>query len=652
MDIIQKTSNYLKSLTAETISNAKSGHSGTALGASTLLLSLFHEHLIFNPKDPMFLNRDRFVLSAGHASGLYYTLLHMFGYDVSMNDLKQFRTYGSKTPGHPELGVVPGCETSTGPLGQGVANAVGLAIGETIMESRFNTKTHPLFNNYTYCFAGDGCLMEGVAMEACAIAGTLNLNKLILLYDNNNITIEGSRNIASTENIALKFKAMGWDTIEAVNGNNYTDVAKAIAKAKKNSHPTIIIFKTIIGLGTKKQGLAASHAMPLSPEDLKEFKDSLGVSESFFVPQDVYNYCNETVSRNMKIYESWKNMLEDYKQKFPDKFKELHQFFTNKKINYQSILNELEKQGEMAGRNASHFCLNKIAAALSNFVGGTADLAPSTLAFIENGGDYSAANRLGKNFHYGIREHAMGSISNGLALYSNFYVFDSTFLSFSNYMQPAIRMRAMMNIPVVSVFTHDSVDIGQDGPTHQPIEQLGTLRQTIGLNVVRPATNAELVFGYKLFVESKSPTALVVSKSKLPKFEASTLENAEHGAYVIFETKTKPTIEIFATGVDTALAVSVAKELEEYGARVISMPCEKIFDSSDKAYKNKVLLKNAALKVAIEASNDPIWFKYIGTDGLLISVDDYQKSGSGKEVYEKAGFNVKDILKKIKSKLK
>lgn len=652
MDIISKTTNYLKSLTAETISNAKSGHTGTAIGASSILLSLYHDHLIFNPNDTGFLNRDRFVLSAGHASGLLYSLNHMFGYDISMDDLKHFRTYGSKTPGHPEINVDSGIETTTGPLGQGVANAVGFAIAESMMEQYFNTKTHKIIDNHTYCFAGDGCLMEGVALEACALAGTLNLNKLILLYDNNDITIEGKRQLASTENVPLKFKAMGWDVIEVSNGNNYFDCSKAILKAKKNSHPTIIIFKTIIGIGTKKQGQAGSHAYPLSSEDLAEFKSSLGVGESFYLPKDVLEFCNQSIVKNTKIYQDWKLMLEDYKACYPEKFKQLQAFFKPAKLNYNMLLKELNKQPDLAGRKMSHICLNFLAKHLSNLVGGTADLAPSILAFIEDGGDFSATNRYGRNLHYGIREHAMGSISNGIALYSNFYVFDGTFLSFSNYMQPALRMRSMMNIPVLSIFTHDSLTVGQDGPTHQPIEQLGTLRQTIGLNVVRPATNAEMVFAFKLFVESKMPTAVAVSKSKLKNFESSTLEKAEHGAYVIFETKTKPTIEIFSSGSDVELAVQVASELETIGARVISMPCEKIYSCSDKAYKNSVRLKNPRLKVAIESSNDPIWWKYVGEDGLIVSVDDYQKSGDGTEVYQKAGFNKSNVLKLIKNKLK
>ena len=640
MDIVEKSLNYLKSLTAETISNAKSGHTGSALGASTMMLALFHDHLKFDATNPDWPNRDRLVLSAGHTSAMYYSLLHMFGYDVSMDDLKNFRKYASKTPGHPEVHFVPGVETTTGPLGQGIANAVGFAIGEEKMRQlEPNAISH-----HTFCYTGDGCLMEGVGMEACSIAGTLKLNKLILLYDDNNITIDGKRTLANAEDIKAKFEAMNWNTIEVKNGHDYNACSKAIAKAKKSDKPTIVIFKTIIGIGTNAQGTEKAHANPLSTEELQKFKASLGVFESFFIPEDVYAFCRQTTLKNKQLAENWASSL-------TKSITDLKRFALNLKFDFNKVVNELNKTPEMAGRDASSIVLNMLSENFY-FFGGTADVGPSTKAVIKNSQDFSASNRMGRNIHFGIREHAMGSICNALALYAGFYVFDSTFLAFSNYMLPALKMRAMMNSPVLSIFTHDSVDIGEDGPTHQPIEQIGQLRSIINLDVIRPATYSEIVWAYKHFVENRKPVALILSKSKLSNTTSSTIENAEKGAYVIFETKTKPQIEIFATGKEVWLAIEVAKELEQVGARVVSVPCESIFASQDKAYKSKVLLKSPKLKVVVEASNDNVWHKYLGEDDLLVNVTNYQHSGKGSEVYEKAGFTKNNILKLIEKKLK
>ena len=652
MDIIQKTNNYLKSLTAETISNAKSGHTGSAVSASTMLLALFHDHLKFNPSKNDYLNRDRFVLSAGHTSALLYSLLHMFGYDISMEDLKNFRKCGSKTPGHPEYNVVPGAETTTGPLGQGIANAVGMALAESIFESTFSDKKTQLFDNYTYCYTGDGCLMEGVGAEACSLAGTWGLNKLILLYDDNNITIDGERTIANSENASMKFEAMGWNVIEVKNGHDYAACTKAIAKAKKSSDkPTAIIFKTIIGIGTSKEGTCGCHAFPLPAEELVSFKASLGAPESFFVPEDVYAFCKEAIAKNQKQYEDWKLLVESLKKSNPDKIKLLKSYMVGKPANYEKIVKELLAQPDLAGRDISHFVLNKLAPNFPGLIGGTADVAPSTKAFVKAETYYSKENKSGKNLHFGIREHSMGAICNGIALYLQTPAYDSTFMAFSNYMIPPIRMRSMMDIPVLSVFTHDSIDIGEDGPTHQPIEQIGTLRQIIGLSTFRPATKVEVVAGYKYFLENKVPTALVVSKSKLLSGNAEHLELAGRGGYVIHQTGNKPEVQIISTGADVSLAISVANELDAQ-ARVISMPCEKLFDKQDSKYKKQVLLDNPKLTIIIEASNDTIWYKYAGRNDLIINVTDYQTSGSGKEVYSKAGFCTESIVKKIQKLIK
>lgn len=652
MEKIQKSINYLKSLTAETISNANSGHTGSALGASTMMFSLFKDHLMFNPKDPKFLNRDRVVLSAGHTSAMFYSLLHMFGYDLSMDDLKKFRTYGSKTPGHPEYGIVPGAETTSGPLGQGIANAVGMAIAETFFAAKFNTKDIKLFDHYTYCYTGDGCIMEGVGMEACAIAGTLGLNKLVLLYDDNEITIDGARELSNKEDTARKFEAMGWNVVHTKNGLDYNACTKILNKVKHSKKPTLVIFETVIGVGTSKAGTSKVHAYPLPAEELKTFKESLEAPESFFIPEDVYELCNQSVKRNLKQIEKWNAKLSAYKTKYPELYKELSNVGNVKKINYEKILKALQKQPALAGRDIASLILNAVSSVYTELVGGTADVAASTKAFINNGGSYSSQNHLGRNIHFGIREHAMGSICNGITLYLGTPTFDSTFLAFSNYLTPATKMRSLMNIPVLSIYTHDSVDVGQDGPTHQPIEQIGQLRRFLNYNVFRPATKAEAVAAFKVFFESQKPTALIASKSKLLDIESSSIEAAEQGAYTIFETKTKPTIEIIATGREVALAVDVAQNLEKYGVRVISMPSENVFDAQPKTYKNKVRLKDARLRVVIEASNDPIWYKYVGENGLILNVTNYLSSGSSADCYQKAGYTTANVLKQIEKNLK
>lgn len=652
MDIHQKTIDNIRAVVAETISNANSGHTGSAISATPILYSLFNEHLLFNPNDPKFLGRDRLVMSAGHTSALYYTLLHLYGYDVTINDLKNFRKYKSKTPGHPEYNVTSGVETSTGPLGQGIANAVGLAIAETMMAARFNTKDIKLFDNYTYCYTGDGCLMEGVAVEACSLAGTLKLNKLILLYEDNNITIDGTRTVANNEDAAKKFEAMGWNVILVKNGNDYNQCSRAIASAKSSNKPTIIIFKTIIGFGTKFEGTNSIHAHPFSSEELQDYLNKLQNKGDFFIDDEVYANVKPAVQRNLQKNAKWNENFKNYAEKHPDLYKTLKNYLSDKKFNYEKLLTKLISSNLHSGRDMGSFVLNELAKTFDSLVGGAGDVAASTKAKINDGEFYSSENRLGRNIHFGIREHSMGAISNGIALYLNQPVFNSTFFVFSNYMIPPIRMSAMMNLPVLSIFTHDSINVGQDGPTHQPIETLTCLRSIPNYTVFRPATSAEVVAGYKLFFDTKKPLALALSKSNLQTYENSSIENAERGGYVIYENKSKPKIEIFASGTEVELAIQVAGFYSDLGVRVISMPCEKLFDSQEKIYKNKVLLKNPILKIAIEASNDNIWYKYIGEDGILINVTDFQYSGPGNEVYQKAGFNTENIIAKINKALK
>ena len=641
MNIETKTLNYLKAVTAETISNAKSGHTGSALGGSSILLALFHNHLHFDATGLNWQNRDRFVLSAGHVSSLLYTTLHLFGYDITIDDLKNFRKYGSKTPGHPEYGIVPGVETTTGPLGQGVANAVGLAIAEAKMNALFPS----VYNHYTYCYAGDGCLMEGVAIEACSLAGKLNLNKLILLYDDNGITLDGEKEISNTENTIKKFEAMGWNVITVEKGNDYASCNNAIGKAKHSKQPTVIIFKTVIGIGTLKQGTCGAHGYPLSADELALFKNNLGVTESFYFPDDVKKFCNNAVESNNKLIQNWQSVYNINKDKIEETLK------LNVECNFKEVLKKVSANPQASGRDFSGAVLNELNN-YYNFFGGTADLASSTKAFLKGSESFAKDKKLGNNIYFGIREHAMGSIVNGIALYGNFYAFDSTFVSFSNYMYPSLRLRAMMNIPALSIFTHDAINIGEDGPTHQPIEQISQMRSFVDLTVFRPGTYAEVVSAYKYYLTKKAPTVLALTKTNIAGVKGSSIDKADKGGYVLYETGENPQVEIYTSGSEVYLAMEVADKLAKVGVRVISMPCEKIYASQTSGYKSKVQLENPALKVALEATNDTIWYKYIGEKGLLININEYQFSGSGSEVYKKAGFTVENVVSKIKSALK
>lgn len=651
MNITEKTLNYVKSITAQSIANAGSGHTGSSLGASSILLALFKNHYNFDVSDTDFLNRDRFVLSAGHACPVYYTLLSMFGFDVSLQDLKELRKFGSRTPGHPEYGQTSGVEVSTGPLGQGVANAVGMAIAQSMMAEKFNSVGFPIIDNYTYCLAGDGCLMEGVALEACSLAGSLNLKKLILLYDNNDVTIDGNLNLSNRENIAKKFKAMGWNVLRVKKGNNVNACSRAIAIAKKSNKPVIIIFKTTIGIGTDKEGTSAIHGTALNSEEIKVFNEKLGVKESFYIPNDVRDYCMAAARKGKLAHETWNQELAVYSNSNPELYRQFLTFFDRKKFDIEKLEKSTSKLEGKSTRQINKVVLNELAEKLHQVVGGTADVAPSTLAYIDNCGNYLAGNKRGRNIHFGIREHAMGAICNGIALYDDFIPFCSTFLTFSNYMLPPIRMAAMMKLGVMYFFTHDSLLVGEDGATHQPIEQLTQLRSIIGLNVFRPCDAKELLAGYSTALSKSGPTAFCLTRQDLPEIENTSYKEALKGGYVVKNTAHEPEIVILASGSEVSLAIEVANELKGKAVSVVSVPCVNLFDKQPIQYKSKLLPKTAKLKVAIEASNDNVWYKYIGSDGLLINIGAYSKSGKGSEVYAKAGFTVKDIVKKILKQL-
>lgn len=650
MNINQKCINELRLMSASVISNAKSGHTGSSVGAVAILYSLFKDHYFFNPTDSEFFARDRFVLSAGHLSALYYSLLNLFSMGISDDDLLKFRKFGSKTPGHPEIDKTKFVEVSTGPLGQGVANAVGMAIGQTIVGERFNVQKANIIDNYTYCFCGDGCLQEGVAQEACSLAGTLKLKKLILLYDSNNITIDGKVNISNRENVAKKFKAMNWNVIHVRNGNSYYSCTRAIAKAKKSTKPTIIIFNTIIGYGTAYAGTEKIHGIPLNDKELIEYKNDLLMPNFTKFSQDVKDYCFRSIRYNKIILEKWKRMYCIYEQTHPELCRQFESFINNKDIDVLKLLKNDVLQEDLSGRDANQLILKELMNKMPRLVGGTADLAPSVKAYVKEAGDYSCENRRGRNIHFGIREHSMGAICNGLSLYLNGPVFCSTFMAFSNYMIPPIRMSALMNTPVLYLFSHDSYKVGQDGPTHQPVEQLGQLRLIPNLNVFRPADTNELLNCYKLALDYKGPSAFVLARQTLKNVTFGA-KNILKGGYNIFGSKGD--VSIFASGSEVALAIEVAKELKENGVKceVCSFPSLNIFDKQSDSYK-KSILTGSKHRVVLEASNDNSWYKYLNSEDLFIGVTEYGASASVEELDRHYGFTTNLIVKKIKNLVK
>lgn len=654
MKIEQKCVNTARALAAQAISNANSGHTGSSIGAATILVALFKDHLIFSSSDNLFLNRDRFILSAGHVCPLLYSVEHMFGFPISIDDLKQLRKFGSKTPGHPHYGETPGVESTSGPLGQGIANAVGFAIAQTMLAERFNVLDDPIFSNKTYVFAGDGCLMEGVALEAINLAGKLKLKNLILLYDRNKITIDGEINKVTNENVEAKFRAQGWNVISNVNGNNYHAVTKAISKAKQSSgKPTIIVFDTIIGYGTELAGKPEIHAKPLSEEELSKYLTSLEIKERWSVPEDVKNFCEVATKRNYEIEMNWRRKVNLYSKTNPELYKQLSQFLDKKTIDVEKIVGNKIKEKKISGRDANHKILNILAEKYPNIVGGSADLASSTQAFIEEGDLYSPENRRGRNIAFGVREHAMGAIANGISLYAGLRVFVSTYFSFSNYLLPAIRLSAIMHQPVLYFFTHDSLMAGEDGETHQPIEQIAALRTMPNVNVCRPCDTNELIACYDIALNGINPTCFVLAKQDL-QVQKSTVEGALKGGYVLEKDPGKVSLVLYATGSEVDLALGVKKEFNKSGVKVavVSFPCIEEFEKQTEQYKNSVLFKDVKARVAIEASSDNIWYKYIGEKGKVINVTQYGKSGRGSEVYKKYGFSVANIKKEILKILK
>ncbi|MBR3905916.1 MAG: transketolase [Clostridia bacterium] len=657
MDIRQKTVNTIRVLAADTVQKANSGHPGAPMGMAAMAYALWMDQMTHNPKNPAWKNRDRFVLSSGHASALIYTMLHLTGYGLEMDDLKQFRQWGSKTPGHPEYRHTVGIETTTGPLGQGVANAVGFAIAETMMAAKFNRPGFPVVDHRTYAFCGDGCLMEGISAEAASLAGTLELGKLTLLYDDNEISIEGNTDIAFKEDVGKRFEAYGWQVIRLDDGNDAEKVAAALAEAKKDEkHPTLIICPTKIGFGCPaKEGSASSHGSPLGEENVLAAKKNLGMpEETFYVLPEVYAHIAECMDKNEKAEKAWDDMFAAYCEQYPELKAEWDVWHTEELPEDVVMNDELwQWDGKIATRATSGQMINRLAKLLPNLVGGSADLAPSNLTYIKEGGDYSAENRAGRNMHFGVREHAMAAICNAIALHGGLRVFCGTFFVFSDYMKHSMRMSAIMKLPVTYVLTHDSIGVGEDGATHEPIEHLAGLRATPDLLVLRPADGKETTAAWLTALTCGLPTALVLTRQNLPQYENSGCE-AMKGGYILADSeKETPDILLMASGSEVEQIMGAKEELKKDGidARVISMPCMKLFLQQSKEYQESVIPSSVRARVAMEAGTTMPWYRFVGLDGIVLGIDHYGASAPAGILFKEFGFTVENVVKAAKEVL-
>jgi transketolase len=651
--------NAIRVLSADAVQKANSGHPGLPLGAAAIGYELWANHMNHNPKNPNWENRDRFVLSGGHGSTLLYSLLHLFGYGLTLDDLKNFRQWGSKTPGHPEYGVTTGVEASTGPLGAGMAMAVGMAMAETHLAATFNKEGYPVVDHYTYVLGGDGCMMEGINYEAFSLAGTLKLNKLIVLYDSNKISIEGNTDIAFTEDVPARFKAMGFKVLEVKDGNDISEIGKAIEEAKADKEgPSFIKINTKIGFGSPKEGTADVHGAPLGADNIIAMKKTLGwpSEEPFFVPDEVYENYKAKAENLAKKEEEWNKLFKEYCEKFPemktlwDEYKD--ETKADKLLDDEDFWSYDEKAD--ATRNLSGKVLNKLSAKLPTLFGGSADLAPSNKSYVNGAGDYSAENYAGRNVHFGVRELAMTGIGNGLVLHG-LKAYVSTFFVFSDYVKPMARLASLMEIPLTFILTHDSIGVGEDGPTHEPIEQLAEFRAMPNFNVFRPADATETIAAWYSAVTSKeTPTALVLTRQNLPQLAGSSKEALKGGYVVADSSKETPDAIIIASGSEVSLSIEAKEVLAKEGVdvRVVSMPCMDIFEKQSLEYKEKVLPKAVRARVAVEALSEFGWGKYVGLDGKTVCLDRFGASAPAGVLFKEFGFTVDNVVKAVKEVIK
>lgn len=646
MSLSTKCVNTLRILSAEAIEKAKSGHPGMCLGAAPIGFELFADFLSFNPQNPGWDNRDRFVLSAGHASALLYSLLHLFGYDVTKEDLMQFRQFGSRTPGHPEYGKTAGVETSTGPLAQGLGNAVGFAVAEAHLAAIFNKPDYDIVDHYTYVLCGDGCLEEGLSYEACSFAGTQKLGKLILLYDKNNITIEGDINTTFSEDTATRFAAQGWQVIRVNDANDLSVLKAAIIKAKSDTErPSLIICNTKIGFGSPLEDTAAIHGAPMGEANLIETKANLEwTEEPFEVPADVKEYCLAIAGQKAKEEEKWNKLFERYEKVYPllaEKYKKFKEGYDVDLSRLETLINPEKSE---ATRSHGGLILNALAGDMPNLMSGSADLAPSTKTELKGKGRFSPENRAGCNIQFGIREHAMAAICNGITLHGGLRALCSTFFSFSDYMKGGIRMSALTQAPVIYVMTHDSIGVGEDGPTHQPVEQLIALRSIPGLTVFRPCDGVETAAAYAYAFTHNCPTVLVLSRQNLPQYPSSA-EDALKGAYVLDDCKGKPDVILIGTGSEVELCMGAKELLEEdkIKARVVSMPSMEEFERQPEEYKEAVLPKSVKARVCVEAGSHFAWYPYARDYGEVIAMKTFGVSAPAKVAFEHFGFTAENV---------
>ncbi len=649
--------NTIRFLAVDAVEKAKSGHPGLPLGAAPMAYVLWDRILNHNPKNPGWINRDRFILSAGHGSALLYSLLHLYGYDISLDDLKRFRQWGSKTPGHPEYNPSLGIEATTDPLGQGFAMGVGIAIAERFLGNCFNSHEFPIIDHYTYALVSDGDLMEGISSEAASLAGYLRLGKLIYLYDDNHISIEGDTDISFTEDVRRRFEAYGWQVLQVLDGNDLDRIEKAIKDAQaEKKKPSLITVRNHIGYGSPKQDTSAAHGEPLGPEAMKATKEALGwpLEPDFCIPDEAMSHFRQATEKGTEKEAEWKKVFDNYRKKQPELAEEFE------KVVNGEIPCDLEKhlpvfkpeEGPIATRSASGKVMNAIAKQLPHsLAGGSGDLAPSTKTILMGYGDFGFSKACAHNVHFGVREHAMGAIVNGMALHGGTIPYGATFLVFSDYMRPALRVAALMQVHSIFVFTHDSIGLGEDGPTHQPIEQLMSLRAIPGMTVLRPADANETAVAWKIAVEHKGPVSLALSRQNLPIFDPSTYNVAEgvsHGAYVLADAESKkPDVIILATGSEVHLALEAREELKKIGiqVRIVSIPSWEIFDKQTKEYREQVLLPDVP-KLAVEAGITLGWYKYVGGNGDVIGLDRFGASAPGKVIFEKLGFSVENVVDK------
>lgn len=662
MNINQKAVNALRILSADQVQKANSGHPGLPLGAAPIAYSLWANNMNHNPKNPNWKNRDRFVLSAGHGSSLLYSLLHMFGYGLSLDDLKSFRQFGSLTPGHPEYKHTAGVESTTGPLGAGVSTAVGMAMAEAHLAAKFNKDGYPIVDHYTYALTGDGCLMEGVAYEALSLAGTLKLDKFIVLYDSNKITIEGDTDLAFTEDVAARFEAFGYQVQVVEDGNDLEAIDAAIAKAKADKErPSLIICKTQIGYGCPaKVGKASAHGEPLGEDNIVELRKFLGWENqtAFEVDAEIYDHYKNLAEEGANKEEAWKAMFAEYATKYPEEAKLWDEYFAKPDVTkiIDSEAYWAHENKAMATRAVSGDIINKLKDVYPNLVGGSADLAPSNKTEMKGQGFFSATDRSGRNIHFGVREMAMTAITNGIYLHGGLNPYCATFFVFSDFMKPMIRLSSLMGLPVTFVLTHDSIGVGEDGPTHEPIEQLAMLRSIPNLNVFRPADYTETAAAWASAIGSEAtPTAIVLTRQNLPQLEGSSKE-AFKGGYILAEAANKDKIDliIMASGSEVELAVGAKEELEKEGksVRVVSVPCMDVFEAQSPEYIEEVLPSAIRTRLAVEAANPMPWYKYVGLDGGVVGMDTFGASAPAKVLFEHFGFTVANVVEKAKALVK